>query len=353
MKFTNTLEPILLFAICFSLAFGSFASTILVIPMIIAVSTAALILYLDRPVFRWTLAMIYVIVGLNMPILLLFIPLMIFGIYRPQNRMWIWIPMIPVLTHSMLDWPYRLLLLSLCIFAAVTRHRHLRHHATRQQYLTLSDQANALTMKLQQQNRALLEKQDQEVHLATSNERNRIAREIHDHVGHQISSAMLQLGAIEVVHPDISEITTVRQTLTGAMDNIRSSVHDLYHTSLNFDEQVHSFANNFTRCPLDIRLTYESDLIPEIKLTLIAIIKEGLSNIMKHSNADQAVINFVEHPGFYQLTVFDNGTAATVDESNGIGLKSIAQRVQMLNGHFRIVQENGFTLFITIPKETL
>jgi len=55
-----------------------------------------------------------------------------------------------------------------------------------------------MAMLLRQKNRELIEKQDYEIRLATLNERGRIAREIHDHVGHLLSRSILQIGALMV-----------------------------------------------------------------------------------------------------------------------------------------------------------
>lgn len=71
--------------------------------------------------------------------------------------------------------------------------------------------------------------------LATLNERNRIAREIHDNVGHLLSRSLLQVGALQVVNRDETVrqgLDTMRDTLSGAMDSIRRSVHDLHDESV-------------------------------------------------------------------------------------------------------------------------
>ena len=62
--------------------------------------------------------------------------------------------------------------------------------------IRLRDTSTELNMALKEKNRNLLEKQDNEIYLATLKERNRIAREIHDNVGHMLSRSILQMGAL-------------------------------------------------------------------------------------------------------------------------------------------------------------
>jgi len=95
---------------------------------------------------------------------------------------------------------------------------------------------------LEQKNKALLEKQDSEVHIATLNERNRIAREIHDNVGHLLSRCLLQIGALMVIAKKDEVLYTglkqIKETLTNAMNSIRTSVHDLHDESLDLKMEL-------------------------------------------------------------------------------------------------------------------
>ena len=86
---------------------------------------------------------------------------------------------------------------------------------------------------------------------------------------------------------------------------------------------------------------------------MIAILKEGLSNISAHSQATRAWITLREHPAMYQLIIRDNGIGAdSADLANhGIGLNNMEERVAALNGSIHIQAENGFRIFITLPKQ--
>ena len=95
----------------------------------------------------------------------------------------------------------------------------------------------------------------------------------------------------------------------------------------------------------------------------IVEIEEALANIMKHSSATKVIIVIAEEPALYRLIIEDNGEidektkalARRVQLSNdyveGMGLQNMIERVKGFNGNFQIVADNGFKIFISIPKE--
>ena len=97
------------------------------------------------------------------------------------------------------------------------------------------------------------------------------------------------------------------------------------------------------------------DLPKEIKYCFISITKEALSNVIKHSNASRVVLLMREHPALYQLCIEDNGTVSgrtsSQSTTSGIGLVNMQERVWTLNGTFQTMNDRGFKIFVTIPKE--
>ena len=229
------------------------------------------------------------------------------------------------------------------------------------------DDSEEHALLLSEKNKALLEKQDYEIYAATLRERNRIAREIHDNVGHVLSRSILMTAACKTINKDESLdplLGNLEESLNGAMNSIRSSVHDLHDDAVNLEDAIKGLVKDFSFCP--VTLTYDmSRQVPrEVKYSLISITKEGLSNVMRHSNADSVNILLREHPALYQLCIEDNGTLGskipdiqTDADSNkmetvsgGMGLSNIRDRVKALGGTVQITQEKGFRIFVTIPK---
>lgn len=222
----------------------------------------------------------------------------------------------------------------------------------------IADNAREMEIKLRSQHQELIDKQDADLQIATLNERQRIAREMHDHAGHLLSRALLQLGALMAATGHNSELIPLKETLDQAMTSLRDSVHNLYDTSIDLTIQLTELSKKFVFCPLNLNINYIQDPDTNVKLALIAIFKESLSNIMRHSNASRVEVTFIEHPVFYQFIIFDNGNSSNGKDfsldamaQGGMGLGNIARRIEALAGHLVIKSTNGFTLFMTIPKE--
>jgi signal transduction histidine kinase len=106
---------------------------------------------------------------------------------------------------------------------------------------------------------------------------------------------------------------------------------------------------------LSIELDYDMSKYTskELKYCVVAIVKEALTNTVKHSNATAVKIVLREHPALYQLLIEDNGTlsASEKNDKTGIGLDNMRERVSAFNGNMLISREQGFKIFISIPKE--
>lgn len=220
-------------------------------------------------------------------------------------------------------------------------------------YRTLRDTTRENAMLLESKNKDLMEKQDYEINLATLNERNRIAREIHDNVGHLLSRSILQVGALMAIHPEAplqENLVEIKDTLSQAMDSIRDSVHNLHDESIDCQTQICSLIDDFDFCEVSLDYGIEGNPSKEQRYAFITIVKEALSNVMRHSDASRVKVSLREHPALYQLIIEDNGTTMASGHS-GIGLQNIADRVEALNGNLNIRRERGFHIFISIPKE--
>ena len=219
-------------------------------------------------------------------------------------------------------------------------------------YRRTQDDSRERNLLLAEKNKTLLEKQNYEIYAATLKERNRIAREIHDNVGHVLSRSILLLGAVKAVNKQDTlnpMLENLDSSLNDAMNSIRSSVHDLHDESMNLKEAVQTLIDDFHFCPIDFQYDMEPGIAKEIKYSFISITKEALSNVIKHSNATHVSVTMREHPALYQLRIEDNGTLFP-HSGSGIGLVNMEDRVHALNGTFLTVTEQGFQIFITIPK---
>ncbi len=221
--------------------------------------------------------------------------------------------------------------------------------------IDIRDSSEETAMLLQDKNRRLLSEQDNEINLATMKERNRIAREIHDNVGHMLTRSILQVGALSVINKDetVGEgLSGLKETLNSAMTNIRNSVHDLHDDSINLkstiDDALKEISENYK-----VDKTYDfSETMPKnIKLCFIGITKECISNVVKHSNGDRVTLIIREHPALWHFTFADNGKCDGNIRESGIGISNIRERTESTGGIVNFSStEKGFSFVVSIPK---
>ena len=149
-----------------------------------------------------------------------------------------------------------------------------------------------------------------------------------------------------------AQLSSVNASLNEAMNNIRESVHDLHDESVDLKQAV-AEATSQMRQNYELQLVYDmSPQVPRnVKYAMIAIVKEAMANIVKHSNATKVSVMLREHPGFYQLLIEDNGTQIRENKHAGIGLTNMRQRVEALGGNIHFRTDAGFAIIVSIRKE--
>lgn len=262
--------------------------------------------------------------------------------------------------------PTRALLLTaiLSVAATLLSLRTAQLEREQERMRRTRDELQERALALEARNRDLADRQDYEVELATLAERARIAREIHDNVGHQLTRASLQTEALRVVHANESGVAAdfadVKRTVDEALQLVRTSVHALNDNAANLSVQLERIVKGA-----------RSDGGPQIELEVLAerapanvancfaaILREALSNTIRHARAQNVTVRCMEHPSFYQLIVTDDGTRATKTNSRGIaegmGLGSMRERVEALGGTFTAgprAGAPGWRVFATVPKQ--
>lgn len=246
-----------------------------------------------------------------------------------------------------------MLLCAFCIsyYLAIRSHEREYLQTTVRQ---LRDNSVEQQMHLKHSHNQLLASQDDKIYIATLKERNRIAREIHDNVGHMLSRSILQVGALLAICKDEitkNHLTQLKSSLNEAMNSIRNSVHDLHDESVDLKSSLENLVGNFTFCPISFACNVSRHVPKDVKYCFIAIVKEALNNVIRHSNATKVSITVKEHPGLYQLLIEDNGTKPfSAADSSGIGLSNMKDRADALHGIIHITSEHGVKIFLSIPK---
>ncbi len=246
------------------------------------------------------------------------------------------------------------LLISL-VFTYISTILYQKVQDYKQQLYKTRDDSVEIENLLKNKNKHLVLEQDQQIHLATLNERNRIAREIHDNVGHMLSRGILLLGAIKTMNSDENikpQLEMLANTLDESMEKMRSSVHDLHDDSIDLNKNFEDIIKELSNFKVSTELDFENNLPKEVKFSLIGILKEGVTNIIKHSNGDSVSIILHQNRSFCTLSISDNGKVDSDIKKKiqsgvfeGIGLENIKQRANSCNGDAYFYCNDGFTVF--------
>lgn len=349
------IDKFLIFIICSILYIINAYNPYMIVPILIVLIISGALSYFESDSVTLIVFAAYLVLCFSKPEFLFFIPLLCYDAVLIKFS-WAWLlAFIPPLANFInMGFPINWLIAGLSAVAYILKHRTVTLDKLEEDYYKLRDNTKEISMQLEKHNKELLEKQDYEINLATLRERNRIARDIHDNVGHLLSRSILQIGALLAINKEETakeSLSLLKGTLSEAMDSIRASVHDLHEEAVDLQAEIEKLIHNFTYCPVSLQYDVEANLDKNIKYCFIAIVKEALSNIAKHSNGDGALIIVREHPAIYQLVIQDNGTQSKYIGHKGIGIKNMNERVSSLGGNINISTDKGFRIFISIPKK--
>lgn len=348
------IDKFTIFITSLALYINSTDNIYMVVPILIAIILSAILSYLEDERVSIVVFVTYLIVCFFEPNFLFFIPLICYdAVFLKIKGVWM-LSFLTLITNSIhtlfiSNW----LVAASILVACVLKYRTVSLQNIEKDYNKLRDNAKEISMKLEKQNKELLDKQDYEINLATLSERNRIARDIHDNVGHLLSRSILQIGALLSTNKNEEmkeNLRLIKDTLSEAMDSIRNSVHDLHDESMDLQTEIYKLIDSFAFCSIKFDYDVETSLEKNIKYCFVAVTKEGLSNIIKHSNATEASVIIREHPAFYQLVIQDNGSNFSYNSENGMGIENIMDRVTTIGGIVNISSDKGFKIFISVPK---
>jgi signal transduction histidine kinase len=204
---------------------------------------------------------------------------------------------------------------------------------------------------------------DQVERMAALEERNRLAREVHDSLGHRLTVAAVQLeGAQRLISKDpgraASIVETVRQQVREALSDLRRTVAALRQPDqmdIALPQAIEQLAASFgqaTGLTVHRNIPQELDLSPAYRLTLYRATQEGLTNVQRHAQAKDVWLELVCEPNMVTLTVGDNGIGCSdATQSTGFGLIGLAERAAVLGGKLTIGDrsEGGTQLTLSLP----
>jgi signal transduction histidine kinase len=197
--------------------------------------------------------------------------------------------------------------------------------------------------------------------MAVAVERGRIVRDVHDGVGHSLTSLNIQLELTAKLLDDSKRKDEARQSLeisrkisNSALADLRRALKAIQDDDINLADAVASIAQ---RIKEQGQISFEIDiddasLSPAARHNLLLIVKECLTNIQKHSAASNVEIRLASQSGKAELVVSDNGQGfKSADSGDGLGIKGMHERISSLGGTFDIKSDpgKGTRVLVSLP----
>lgn len=230
-------------------------------------------------------------------------------------------------------------------------------------------QVERLAHDLAEAHEALARYAVQAEELATAKERNRLAREIHDSLGHYLTAINMQLEAARaVLHEEDTAAAPLlerAQVLTKeGLREVRRSVAALRASPLegkSLPASLAALVEALQASGIAATFTVIGEaraLSPQAELALYRVGQEALTNVRKHAQAHHAAITLTYAPDSVRLSVQDDGVGhVSIDNGNaapssGFGLVGLRERVQLLGGELTTTSapEQGFTLDVVLHE---
>jgi signal transduction histidine kinase len=231
--------------------------------------------------------------------------------------------------------------------------------------MTQNQRARQLLEQLQAANRELVAARQKETELAIAEERVRVARDLHDGLGHHLTALSIQLQVVEKLvgtNPDQAALAAhnARSEVQAALKEVRQSVAVLREAPVDLSRLPEAIARlveeTGMRAGLETSFQQIGDtplLSAEVAMTLYRTVQEGLTNIQKHAvNVSQIQVALHYHADHVSLVLQDNGEGAHPNSSaGGFGLPGMRERAALLGGSLVCGpgSQGGFCLELTIP----
>ena len=190
------------------------------------------------------------------------------------------------------------------------------------------------------------------------NERTRIARDLHDQMGHHLVALNMQLQILErkLPTPALPELGEARLLARELFDDVRSTLQQLRQDQSPFGELLEQMLARIPYLKFDVAI--DSDLLmldEQLASCLLRVVQEAITNTLKHSDASRLRISLVRMSTELCLEVLDNGRQLKQSEfGSGSGLNGLTERIEELGGRLQSgMTEQGFRLLAEFPEENL
>jgi two-component system sensor histidine kinase DesK len=184
-----------------------------------------------------------------------------------------------------------------------------------------------------------------------SSERERIAKDLHDVLGQSLSSLALKAElARRVFHTDpqraLAEIADLERIARHGLEEMRGAIHG--YCAGDIYAELERAESLLRAARLDVQRRYDELEIPPAKERVLAlIVREAVTNVLRHSHASACRLALYRADGAYRLEVADDGRGG--EHREGIGMRSIRTRAEALGGTAVWTSAVGTQLSVSLP----
>jgi NarL family two-component system sensor histidine kinase LiaS len=225
------------------------------------------------------------------------------------------------------------------------------------------DEISQFSQRLNSMAKQLQELLHRRQEMAVSEERNRLARDLHDSAKQQALAASLQLGTALTLFEQDSEaakkhlleadalVDSVRNELTNLVLELRPQTIDGQDFSELLKEYIFDWSQR-SGIETNVNIEDDKDTPLETREALFRIIQEALANIARHSSASVVDVSLDYEENTVKMMIKDNGRGFDVlQQHRGLGLDSMRERTQVLGGSFTMESEpnQGTKILVALP----
>lgn len=221
------------------------------------------------------------------------------------------------------------------------------------------NQNRAELLRLEKKREAAVLDSRNAARVAELTERARIAQDIHDHVGHEISGTLIALRTAVMLYEKGDEragelLKQTAERLEQASENLRETVHNLKPAEVKESsysmETLEELCGSFGFCTAVLVASGDLNNVNVWEL-LVVNLKEALTNVAKHSSATKVDVKLNGNADYIRMTVTDNGKSVNKNMHYGMGLTGMKERVRRAGGTLSFNTESGFQIINVLPKQ--
>lgn len=225
----------------------------------------------------------------------------------------------------------------------------------------LYDKIRKYAYELERAKARLIDYSNQVEKVAQLEERNRISRELHDSIGHNLTGVLMQVDAcIQIMNVNsekgIELLHSIYNNINNSIENVRQTVQKLrpigYRNNLEALRELISKYKTETGVNIELQIKGGNyGAYPAAETVIYNNVKEAITNSVRHSRCRTINIMLLYSEQYIEAFISDDGIG-TADLKKGFGLKGIEERINLIGGTVSFSGSKGFHIHMTIPKDS-